>query len=64
MKHKVEICTCVCHRDGIKINHFFPCCGLSEQKYIDGTGMVNQYRYNRMKISLRNEDLKQKLGPF
>ena len=40
----VNTCKCECHKDGVTIFEFMPCCGLHQKKYIDKDGEIDNGR--------------------
>lgn len=43
-----KICTCDCHKEGVDILHFMPCCQLTYQKYIEKDGSINHGKLFRI----------------
>lgn len=46
---KDNTCDCVCHRDGMDITHFMPCCAYTGEKYINENGFIDKERLNKIK---------------
>jgi hypothetical protein len=50
-----KICMCRCHqKEGIKVLHFMPCCDLSQKKYINPDGSIDEIALKKAEKESKN----------
>ncbi len=53
-----KICTCMCHREGVSVMHYMPCCKYTYEKYIDKNGNIDMSKYNAIVKAYKNRGAK------